>query len=103
LLSHARPARSVWEFTSAGSGQPDDFQDLPLLEIDYRATPLGGRNGAVAGQPVTVDLDMRRREGTPASEVVSTILAFSTDGGTKWVRVPLNGLGPGRYRAVLPG
>jgi hypothetical protein len=103
LLTIASPARSVWEFTSAGSGEPEDFQDLPLLEIDYRATPLGGRNGAVAGQPVTVDLDVHRREGAPAAEVVATTLAFSTDGGTKWIRVALTKLGPGRYRAVLPG
>ena len=71
LLSIASPARSVWEFTSAGSGEPEDFQNLPLLEIDYRAAPLGGRNGAVAGQPVTVDVDVHRREGTPASEAVA--------------------------------
>jgi subtilisin family serine protease len=103
VLSMASPARSVWEFTSAGTGEPGDFQDLPLLEIDYRAAPLGGRNGAVAGQPVTVDLDVHRREGTPASEVVATNLSFSTDGGTKWIRVALTQLGPGRYRAVLPG
>jgi Subtilase family len=103
LLSIASPARSVWEFTSAGTGEPEDFQHLPLLEIDYRAAPLGGRNGAVAGQPVTVDLDVHRREGTPASEVVTANLSFSTDGGTKWIRVPLRRLGPGRYQAVLPG
>jgi hypothetical protein len=103
LLSIASPARSVWEFTSAGTGEPEDFQDLPLLEIDYRAAPLGGRNGAVAGQPVTVDLDVHRREGAPASEVVAANLSFSTDGGTKWIRVALRQLGPGRYQAVLPG
>jgi hypothetical protein len=100
VLSIASPARSVWEFTSAGSGQPGDYQNLPLLEIAYRATPLGGRNGAVAGQPVTVELDVRRREGG-AAEVTS--LSFSTDGGTKWIRVALTELGEGRYRAVLPG
>jgi hypothetical protein len=103
LLAIASPARSVWEFTSAGSGEPEDFQDLPLLEIDYRATPLGGRNGAVAGQPVTVDLDVHRREGAPASEAVMSSFSFSNDGGTKWIRVALTRLGPGRYRAVLPG
>jgi hypothetical protein len=103
VLAIASPARSVWEFTSAGSGEPEHFQDLPLLEIDYRAAPLGGRNGAVAGQPVTVDLDVHRREGAPASEVVAANLSFSTDGGTKWIRVALTRLGQGRYRAVLPG
>ena len=42
-------------------------------------------------------------EGAPASEAVVTSLSFSTDGGTKWIRVALTQLGPGRYRAVLPG
>jgi hypothetical protein len=103
VLSIASPARSVWEFTSAGSGQPEDYQDLPLLEIDYRAAPLGGRNGAVAGQPVTVDLDVHRRQGAPASQATLTGLSFSTDGGTAWTPAALTQLGPGRYRAVLPG
>ena len=33
----------------------------------------------------------------------ATSLSFSTDGGTKWIRVALTELGEGRYRAVLPG
>jgi len=102
LLSMATPAHSVWWFTSEGGGEADDFQPLPLLEIDYDATRLGGRNGAVAGQPVTIDLSVHRQEGAPASEVVAASLSFSVDNGTTWVPTTLTRLGPGRYQTVLP-
>ena len=100
LLSIASPARSVWEFTSAGSGEPEDFQNLPLLEIDYRAAPLGGRNGAVAGQPVTVDLDVHRREGTAASGCWR-LLSFSPT-AAPGIRVALTLPSAGPLQAVLP-
>jgi hypothetical protein len=97
--------RSVtrWWFTSASPDGQDPYGRLPLLDVDYQATPLGGRNGAVAGQPVTIDLSVARQEGAEASRVVATILWFSTDDGTTWRRVPLRRGDPGHYRGVLPG
>ena len=71
--------------------------------VDYQAAPLGGRNGAVAGQPVTIDLNVARQEGAEPSEVVATVLWLSTDDGSSWRLVHLAKAGPGHYRAVIPG
>jgi hypothetical protein len=102
LLSMATPARSRWWFTSAGSGEPEDFRALPLLEIDYAAAQLGGRNGAVAGRPVAIDLGCAPPAGAPASEVLAAYLWFSTDEGGHWTQADLRRLGPGRYQTALP-
>jgi subtilisin family serine protease len=101
VLAMADRSRTRWWFDSAAPA--GEFEVLPLLEVDYDAAPLGGRNGAVAGRPVTVDLDVHRSEGAAEREVVATILWFSTDDGGSWTRVRLRRLGPGRYRGVLPG
>ena len=100
VLAMADRSRTRWWFDSAAPA--DEFATLPLLEVDYDAT-LGGRNGAVAGQPVTVDLNVHRSQGAAESRVVATYLWFSTDDGGTWTRVRLRSLGPGRYRGVLPG
>jgi len=100
VLAMADRSRTRWWFDSGAPA--GEFEDLPLLEVDYDAT-LGGRNGAVAGQPVTMELNVHRGEGAVDSEVVATILWFSTDDGGSWTRVRLRRLGPGRYRGVLPG
>jgi hypothetical protein len=55
-----------------GPADQDGFGLPPLLGVDYQAAPLGGRNGAVAGQPVTVDLHVARQEVAEPSEVVAT-------------------------------
>jgi hypothetical protein len=81
----------------------DPYGLLPLLSVDYRAAPLGGRNGAVAGQAVTLDLAVARQEGAEASEVVATNLWFSTNDGDRWRRVRLRQTGPGHYQGTLPG
>jgi hypothetical protein len=100
VLALADRSQTRWWFDSAApAGQ---FASLPLLEVDYDAT-LGGRDGAVPGRPVTVDLNVHRSEGAPDSRVVATYLWFSTDDGGSWTRVRLRRLGPGRYQGVLPG
>jgi hypothetical protein len=48
---------------SEAPADPDGFGLPPLLGVDDQATPLGGRNGAVARQPVTIDLNVARQEG----------------------------------------
>jgi subtilisin family serine protease len=100
VLAMADRSRTRWWFDSAAPA--GDFATLPLLEVDYDAT-LGGRNGAVAGQPVTVDLAVHRSEGAADSPVVATFLWFSTNDGASWTKVLLRRLGPGRYQGVLPG
>ena len=99
----ANISRTRWWFTSASPGGQDPYGLLPLLAVDYQAAPLGGRNGAVAGRPVTIDLRVARQEGAPDSPVVATQLWFSTDDGATWRKVALKKLGPGRYRGWLPG
>jgi subtilisin family serine protease len=101
VLAMADRSRTRWWFDSAAPA--GEFGVLPLLEVDYDAAPLGGRDGAVAGRPVTVDLNVHRSEGAAEREVAATILWFSTDDGGSWTRVRLRRLGPGRYRGVLPG
>jgi subtilisin family serine protease len=101
VLAMADRSRTRWWFDSAAPA--GEFGVLPTLEVDYAASTLGGRNGAVAGQPVTIDLDVHRSEGAAASEVAATILWFSTDDGQSWTRVRLRRLGPGRYQGVVPG
>ena len=102
LTGLANVSRTRWWFDSgAPAGQDPGL--LPLLGVDYQASPLGGRNGAVAGRPVTVDLRVARQEGAEPSEVVATHLWLSTDDGGSWRLVRLRRLGPGHYRGVLPG
>jgi subtilisin family serine protease len=101
VLAMADRSRTRWWFGSAAPA--GEFAVLPLLEVDFDAAPLGGRNGAVAGRPVTVDLDVHRSEGAPDRRVAATRLWFSTDDGGGWTRVRLRRLGPGRYQGVLPG
>jgi hypothetical protein len=104
LMRLANVSRTRWWFTSRAPANPDkQFEPLPILSVDYQAAPLGGRNGAVAGRPVTVDLEVARQEGAQPSRVVATHLWFSTDDGGNWARVRLRRLGPGRYQGVLPG
>jgi subtilisin family serine protease len=103
LMGLANLSRTRWWFTSASPGGQDPYGQLPLLTVDYQAAPLGGRNGAVAGQPVTVDLAVARQEGAEASRVVATYLWFSTDDGATWRQVRLRRVDPGHYRGVLPG
>jgi subtilisin family serine protease len=100
VLAMADRSRTRWWFDSASPA--GDFATLPLLEVDYDAT-LGGRNGAVAGRPVTIDLAVHRSEGAADSPVVATFLWFSTNDGGSWTKVLLRRLGPGRYQGVLPG
>jgi hypothetical protein len=92
-----------WWFTSQAPPGEDPYGLLPLLSVDYRAAPLGGRNGAVAGQAVTLDLAVARQEGADASEVVAANLWFSTDDGDRWRRVRLRQTSPGHYQGTLPG
>ena len=92
-----------WWFTSQAPPGEDPYGLLPLLSVDYRAAPLGGRNGAVAGKAVTLDLEVARQEGAEASEVVATNLWFSTNDGDRWRRVRLRQTGPGHYQGTLPG
>jgi subtilisin family serine protease len=103
LTGLANRSLTRWWFTSGAPGGSDPYGLLPLLGVDYQASPLGGRNGAVAGQPVTVDLAVARQEGATPSPVVATHLWFSTDDGATWRKVHLRRVGPGRYRGVLPG
>jgi hypothetical protein len=103
LMGLANLSRTRWWFTSASPGGQDPYGQLPLLDVDYQAAPLGGRSGAVAGQPVTVDLAVARQEGAETSPVVATYLWFSTDDGTTWRQVRLRRVEPGHYRGVLPG
>ena len=58
LTRLANVSRTRWWFDSEVPADPDGFGLPPLLGVDYQATPLGGRNGAVAGQPVTMDLNV---------------------------------------------
>ena len=103
LMGLANRSLTRWWFTSASPGGQDPYGQLPLLTVDYQAAPLGGRNGAVAGQPVTIDLHVARQEGAEPSEVVATFLWLSTDDGSSWRLVRLTKAGPGSYRAVIPG
>ena len=56
LTRLANVSRTRWWFDSEAPAGQDAVGLPPLLGVDYQAAPLGGRNGAVAGQPVTVDL-----------------------------------------------
>ena len=56
LTRLANRSRTRWWFDSEAPAGQDAVGLPPLLGVDYQATPLGGRNGAVAGKPVTVDL-----------------------------------------------
>ena len=103
LMGLANRSLTRWWFTSASPGGQDPYGQLPLLTVNYQATPLGGRNGAVAGQPVTIDLAVARQEGAETSRVVATYLWFSTDDGATWRKVRLRRVDPGHYRGVLPG
>ena len=103
LTRLANVSRTRWWFDSEAPAGQDTVGLPPLLGVDYQAAPLGGRNGAVAGQPVTVDLDVARQEGAEPSEVVATHLWLSTDDGGSWRLLRLGKVGPGRYRAVIPG
>ncbi|HYY81243.1 MAG TPA: S8 family serine peptidase [Actinomycetes bacterium] len=101
LLGLANVTHTRWWFTS-GAPSGGGGAVLPLLEVDYRVSPLGGRDGLPAGHAATVDLDIHRLQGAPAGKVVAAHLWFSTDGGAHWTAVALHRLGPGRYRALLP-
>jgi hypothetical protein len=103
LTRLANVSRTRWWFDSGAPAGQDPSGVLPLLGVDYQASPLGGRNGAVAGRPVTVDLRVARQEGAEPSEVVATHLWLSTDDGGSWRLVRLRKLGPGHYQGVLPG
>src|SRR5215218_6708452 len=88
---------------SASPGGGDPYAVLPILDVDYQATPLGGRNGAVAGRPVTVDLRIARQEGAPPGQVVAATLQLSTNDGATWKEIQLEQVEAGHYRGVLPG
>jgi subtilisin family serine protease len=103
LTRLANVSRTRWWFISAAPAGQDPYALLPLLAVDYQAAQLGGRNGAVAGRPVTIDLRVARQEGAPASEVAATRLWSSTDDGATWREVGLKRTGAGHYRAVLQG
>jgi hypothetical protein len=103
LTRLANVSRTRWWFNSAAPAGQDPYALLPLLAVDYQAAPLGGRNGAVAGRPVTIDLRVARQEGAPASEVTATELWSSTDDGATWRKVGLKRIGAGHYRGVLQG
>jgi hypothetical protein len=103
LTRLANRSRTRWWFLSAAPAGQDPYAILPLLTVDYQAAPLGGRNGAVAGRPVTVELRVARQEGAKASPVVATHLWFSTDDGAGWRKVGLREVEAGHYRGVLPG
>ena len=102
LTRLANVSRTRWWFTSASPGQ-DTYAVLPILDVDYQVAPLGGRNGAVAGRPVTVDLRIARQEGAPPGEVVAATLQLSTNDGATWKEIELERVGAGHYRGVLPG
>ena len=99
----ANVSRTRWWFNSASPGGQDPYAVLPILDVDYQAATLGGRNGAVAGRPVTIDLHIARQEGAPASEVVAATLQLSTDDGATWKEISLEQVEAGQYRGVLPG
>jgi subtilisin family serine protease len=103
LTGLANVSRTRWWFSSASPGGPDPYALLPLLDVEYQAAPLGGRNGAVAGRPVTVDLHIARQEGAPPGEVVAATLQLSTNDGATWKRIKLEQVEAGHYRGVLPG
>ena len=103
LTRLANVSRTRWWFDSEAPTGQDALGLPPLLGVDYQATPLGGRNGAVAGKPVTIDLNVARQEGAEPSEVVATHLWLSADDGGSWRLLRLGKVGPGRYRAVIPG
>jgi hypothetical protein len=84
-------------------GRPGPYAVLPLLDVEYQAAPLGGRNGAVAGRPVTIDLRLARQEGASPSEVVAATLQLSTNDGATWKEISLERVEAGHYRGVLPG
>src|SRR4029453_12271192 len=54
LTRLANVSRTRWWFISAAPAGQDPYALLPLLAVDYQAAQLGGRNGAVAGRPVTI-------------------------------------------------
>jgi hypothetical protein len=99
----ANVSRTRWWFNSASPGGQDPYANLPLLDVEYQAAPLGGRNGAVAGRPVTVDVRIARQEGAPASEIAAATLQLSTNDGATWKEIPLEQVEAGHYRGVLPG
>jgi hypothetical protein len=103
LTRLANVSRTRWSFTSASPGGQDPYAVLPILDVDYQAAPLGGRNGAVAGQPVTIDLHVARQEGAPPGEVVAATLQLSTNDGATWREIELERVAAGHYRGVLPG
>jgi subtilisin family serine protease len=103
LTGLANRSRTLWWFTSGAPAGADPYGLLPLLGVDYRAAPLGGRNGAAAGRPVTVDLAVARQEGATPSRVAAARLWFSTDAGASWREVRLDEVDAGHYRGVLPG
>jgi hypothetical protein len=103
LTRLADVSRTRWWFLSASPGGADPYAVLPLLDVDYQATALGGRNGAVAGRPVTIDLQIARQEGAPPSEVVAASLQLSTNDGATWSQIQLEQVEAGHYRGVLPG
>jgi subtilisin family serine protease len=99
----ANVSRTRWWFNSASPGGQDPYAVLPLLDVEYQAAPLGGRNGAVAGRPVTIDLRLARQEGASPSEVVAATLQLSTNDGATWKEISLERVEAGHYRGVLPG
>jgi subtilisin family serine protease len=103
LTGLANVSRTRWWFLSASPGGQDPYAVLPILDVDYQAAPLGGRNGAVAGRPVTIDLHIARQEGAPASEVAAATLQLSTNDGATWREIELEQVEAGHYRGVLPG
>ena len=104
LTGLANVSRTRWWFISASPGGTDPYAVLPMLDVEYQAAPLGGRNGAVAGRLVSIDLQIARQEGAPASEVAAATLQLSTnDDGATWKEVQLEQVEAGQYRGVLPG
>ena len=77
-------SRTRWWFSSASPGGQDPYALLPLLDVEYQAAPLGGRNGAVAGRPVTIDLHSARQEGAPPGEVAAATRQLATNDGATW-------------------
>jgi hypothetical protein len=117
LTRLANRSRTRWWFLSAAPAGQDPYAILPLLTVDYQAAPLGGRNGAVAGQPVTIDLRVARQEGAKASPVVArTCGSRPTTGppGARWAcarsnpattgaSCPAPGSAPAAGSAYAPG
>jgi subtilisin family serine protease len=99
----AKVSRTRWWFNSASPGGQDPYAVLPILDVEYQAAPLGGRNGAVAGRPVTIDLRLARQEGAPPGEIAAATLQLSTNDGATWKAIPLAQVEAGHYRGVLPG